>query len=492
MSLPQAIGVILGADIGTTITAQIVAFKVEKYALILVAGGFLLVFAGTSQVLKHYGNLLMGLGLIFFGMGVMSDGMRPLRDYQPFIDLMQNVDNPLIGIMISTLFTALVQSSSATMGVVIALSMQGLISLEGGIALALGANIGTCATAGLAAIGKPREAVRVAVAHVAFKIVGVLLIVGLIPPFAELVRMISPAAPELVGMERLAAETPRQIANAHTLFNVGIALGFLPFATLFARFCEWAVPDRPLPAQAVFEPRYLEEKLLTTPVLAIDSARREIGHAGGFVEEMFDAIIPAVGGGSKSSLREIAETDEKVDALHGHIAAYLGRIGQQELSTTQTRELSGLISATNDLESMGDLIETDLVDIGLKQIEIGLTLDSEVRGTFAEIHRDIAGLVHSALRAVVENDADAARNVIEAKGQVNASIEAAASELTKLLLSGDRQQLAVYTTEVGILDKLKRIYYYAKRIAKTVSDSEVPEPRESARFNHEPKAQPHS
>jgi len=482
MSLSQAIGVILGADIGTTITAQIVAFKVEKYALILVAAGFLFVFIGTTQKLRQYGHLVMGLGLIFFGMALMSDGMRPLRDYQPFIDLMQNVDNPLVGILVSTLFTALVQSSSATMGVVIALSMQGLISLEGGIALALGANIGTCATAGLAAIGKPREAVRVAVAHVTFKVVGVLLIVGFIPQFAELVRAISPSASDLVGMERLAAETPRQIANAHTLFNVGIAFAFLPFAGLFARFCEWIVPDGALEPIAVFEPRYLEDKLLSTPVLALDSARREIGHAGGFVQEMLDAILPAVISGSKESLRSIADTDENVDVLHGHVAAYLGRIGQQQLSTSQTRELSGLIAAINDLESMGDLIETDLVDIGLKRIDTGATVDERVQKTFDGIQGEVAQITGTALRAVVENDVAAARSVISAKTHINALIDQAALELTKLLASGDRKKVSVYTIEVAILDKLKRIYYYAKRMAKTVPEAETEEPREVERF----------
>ena len=211
MSLSQAIGVILGADIGTTITAQIVAFKVTKYALLLVAVGFGLIFMGKKDHIKQYGHLIMGLGLIFFGMGIMSDGMRPLRSYEPFIQLMQNVSNPVIGILVATLFTGLVQSSSATMGVVIAMALQGLITLEAGIALALGANIGTCATAGLAAIGKPREAVRVAVAHVSFKIVGVILIFPLIPYLADVVRDLSPAAAaELVGMDKLAAETPRQ------------------------------------------------------------------------------------------------------------------------------------------------------------------------------------------------------------------------------------------------------------------------------------------
>ncbi|MCP4630886.1 MAG: Na/Pi cotransporter family protein, partial [bacterium] len=196
MSLSQTIGVILGADIGTTITAQIVAFKVTKYALLLVAIGFAMLFTSKKEKIQQYGYMTMGLGMIFFGMGVMSDAMEPLRTYQPFIDLMANMSNPILGILVAAVFTALVQSSSASMGVVIVLAMQGLITLEAGIALALGANIGTCVTAGLASLGKPREAVRVAVCHVLFKIIGVLIMLPLIGPFAKFIVTISPSAPE--------------------------------------------------------------------------------------------------------------------------------------------------------------------------------------------------------------------------------------------------------------------------------------------------------
>ena len=246
MSLTQAVGVIFGANIGTTITAQIIAFKVTKWALLLVAVGFVMDFVGKKERVRTYGALIMGLGLIFFGLAVMSAGMKPLRTYQPFIDLMQNVSNPLVGILISLTFTALVQSSSATTGVIIALATQGLITLEVGIALLFGANIGTCVTAGLASIGKPREAVRVAVAHVLFNVMGVLLVVWFIEPFADLARMISPSAETLTGVDRLASEVPRQVANAHSIFNVGATIVFLPFAALVARFAEWVVPDRPL------------------------------------------------------------------------------------------------------------------------------------------------------------------------------------------------------------------------------------------------------
>ncbi|MBF0588108.1 MAG: Na/Pi cotransporter family protein [Magnetococcales bacterium] len=245
MSFAQTLGVILGADIGTTITTQIVAFKVTKWAPLFITFGFAFNFLGRTEKIRQYGNLVLGMGLIFFGMGLMSQAMEPLRSYQPFIDMMGSVSNPLVGVLIATLFTGLIQASAATMGVVVVLAMHGLIDLEGGIAMTIGANIGTCVTAGLAAIGRPREAVRVAVAHVSFKIAGGLLLVGFIPQFAELVRSISPAPDaSLVGsQEILAATLPRQVANAHSLFNIGLALAFLPMTGLFARFCYWILPE---------------------------------------------------------------------------------------------------------------------------------------------------------------------------------------------------------------------------------------------------------
>lgn len=469
MSLSQAIGVILGADIGTTITAQIVAFKVTKYSLLLIAVGFSFIFVGSSEKSKQYGVLVMGLGMIFFGMAIMSDGMRPLRTYEPFIELMHNVSNPAVGILIATAFTALIQSSSATMGVVIALALQGLISLEGGIALALGANIGTCATAALASIGKPREAVRVAVAHVTFKIVGVLLIVGFIPVFADFIREISPAAnAELSGMDKLAAETPRQIANAHTVFNVGIAFLFLPFSALFARFCEWVVPDKPLEEKIIIAPKYLDTELLDTPSLALERTRLEIGHMGERIQEMMGRMMSAVFKGSRDRLIDLAKLDDEVDILHGHIVTYLGRISGKALTEAQTKHLVGLMDAVNDLENIGDIVETDLVSLGEKRIEHHITISAQTQSVLTELHREVSKAVTQAIVAVVENDQKAAQGVIAMKGDIGRLTARAQSHQAERLVAKEPGRLEAYTLEIDLIEKLKRIYYFAKRMAKNV------------------------
>jgi phosphate:Na+ symporter len=300
----------MGANIGTTITAQIVAFKVTKYALLMVAGGFGMLFFSKQEKIKQYGGMLMGLGLVFFGMSVMSDAMSPLRSYQPFLDLMTRMDNPLIGILVAAAFTALIQSSSATTGIVIVMATQGFISLPAGIALAFGANVGTCVTAMLASIGKPREAVRAAVVHVLFNIFGVLLWVGFIPYLAEFVTWLSPAHAGLSGTDKLAAEAPRQIANAHTVFNIANTFIFIGFTSQFARMVEWMVPDKPVEELIIAQPKYLDEELLETPSLALDRVRLEIGHMGERINKMVELILPSVISGNLQTLKDIARIDD--------------------------------------------------------------------------------------------------------------------------------------------------------------------------------------
>ena len=473
MSLSQTIGVILGADIGTTITAQIVAFKVTKYALLLLAVGFGMLFISKRENIQQYGYMIMGLGMIFFGMGVMSNAMHPLRTYQPFIDLMANMSNPILGILVAAIFTALVQSSSASMGVVIVLAMQGLITLEAGIALALGANIGTCVTAGLASLGKPREAVRVATSHVLFKIIGVLIMLPLIGPFAKFVVYISPSPAEgLTGLEAAASVLPRQVANAHTLFNVGIAVLFLPFIAYFARFVYWLVPDKPLPEVGEIQPKYLSEMLLHTPSLALDAVRHEIKRMGKRVDLMNAAMMPAVLTGSKESLMAVREMDEEVDVLYKHIVNYLAQVSKLKLNEYQTQKMVNLMGAVNDLEHIGDLIEVNMVDLGEQRIKKGFKISEATQKVINTVHHVVSDALKAAVRAVVDEDKDFATRVISMKEDMNRLVEQADLHQAKRLVSEDSGKFEAYSVEVDIIEKLKRIYYHAKRLAKTVVEIE--------------------
>ena len=475
MSMAQSIGVIMGANIGTTITAQIVAFKVTKAALLMVAVGFSMLSFSKQQKIKQYGAMLMGLGMIFFGMSVMSDAMSPLRSYQPFLDLMTSMDNPLIGILVAAVFTGLIQSSSATTGIVIVMASQGFISLQAGIALAFGANVGTCVTAMLASIGKPREAVRAAVVHVMFNVFGVLLWVGVIGQLAEFVTWFSPSHPGLSGVDRLAAETPRQIANAHTVFNIANTLIFIGFTGQFARLVEWLVPDKPLEEKVIARPKYLDDALLETPSLALDRVRLEIGHMGDRVKDMLEQIMPAIISGDQGSLRAVAKIDDEVDILHGCIITYLGRISQNTLTEEQTHDFIHLMAAANDLENIGDVIETDLVHQGYERIEQAVSVSDATRKILDELHHVVSNAVDMARDAVMENDQIAAQEVIAMKGDINRFMESAAMHQARRLVAEEPNRLAAYTLEMDIIEKLKRIYYFAKRMAKAVMPEESQE-----------------
>lgn len=466
MSMTQSIGVIMGANIGTTITAQIIAFQVARYALALIAVGFVMQFFAERAEFRQYGKIIMGLGLVFFGMGIMGDGMAPLRSQEFFLDWMARMENPLIGILLGMLFTALVQSSSATTGVVIAMASQGLLSLPAGIALILGSNIGTCITAILAAIGRPREAQRASLVHLTFNVLGVLIWFLFIPQLAQLATWISPHIENVTGIAQRAAETPRQIANAHTIFNVTSTVLFIGFATQFARLVEWLVPDRPLAEEDELRARYLAEDLISTPSLALDLARREILNVGSRVKRMMREILPAMLTGNGVQLDEVERMDEAVDALHGHIITYLGRISQNQLSEGQTDELIRLMEAANDLENIGDIIETNLTALGRRRIEHGVRISEPTQQVIRNFHESVSEALDSALHAITEKDEDVAKRVIAMKPAINQLAESAsAHEATRLVIPLPNR-LHSYAVETDMLENLKRVYYFCKRMAR--------------------------
>jgi phosphate:Na+ symporter len=469
MSLSQSVGVIMGANIGTTITAQIVAFKVTKAALLMIGVGFTMLFASNQERFKHYGAMIMGLGLVFFGMSIMSDGMKPLRSYQPFLDLMVSMENPLIGILVAAGFTGLIQSSSATTGIVIVMASQGFITLPAGIALAFGANVGTCVTAMLASIGKPREAVRAAIVHVIFNISGVLLWLAFIPQLAETVMRISPSHPELSGLARLGAETPRQIANAHTIFNIANTLIFIWFTPQLARFVEWLIPDRLLEEEGLaVSAKYLDDELLSTPSLALDRVRLEVLHMGERVMQMLDKIMPAILNGDHKSLDDVALLDDEVDILYEQIIDYLGKISKQSMTDQQTQEFLSLMEAVGDLENIGDTIETNMVALGHERIDHGFSISEPTKEVLVGFQKVVKRAVDGAVQAVSQLNTQVAKSVIGMKNEINKMAGSASVHQASRLVAEEPNRIAAYTTEVDIIEKQKRIYYYAKRMAKTV------------------------
>ena len=468
MKLEQTIPIIMGASIGTTVTAQIVAFKIDHYALAILFGGFLLRFVSRNEVVQRTGTMIFGFGLIFFGMSLMGEATSPLRDYPPFIELLKEMEHPLYGILLSALFTALVQSSSATTGVIIMLASQGLISLEQGIALVFGANIGTCVTALLAAIGNSRDALRTALVHVLFNTLGVMVWYFFIPQFAELVRWLSPAHVDLQGIQRLAADTPRQIANAHTLFNVGNTLLFIGFTHQFARLVTWLVPVTPEEKAGRIKPKYLDPHLLETPTLALDRVRMEIGRMAQRILPMVRKGTQAAIRGDRTELAELARLDKEVDELHGPIVEYLRQLARQDLTSKEAELVHHYLAIAGYYESIGDTLKLNLAHIGHKRLQGEVNISDETQRLFENLVDELITRLEQATRAVTRADREAAREVVRAKNRINELAAHIERHITRRMASDAPHRRLTYQIESELLENLKRVYYFTKRIGKAV------------------------
>jgi phosphate:Na+ symporter len=399
--------------------------------------------------------------------------MNPLRTYEPFLDLMVKMESPLLGILVGAVFTGLVQSSAATTGIAIVMAAEGLISLPAGIALAFGSNIGTCVTAVLAAVGKPVEAVRAAVIHILFNVFGVILWVMFIPQLAEFVAAISPASPELTGKARMAAEVPRQIANAHTVFNVANTIIFIGFTTFFARLAEILVPEKVKKEKIIVEPKFLDKEVLQMPALALEQVRFEIGHMGGILVSMFANLRDAMQKNDVHLIEKAQKMDDQIDILYEKILEYLSQLRQQPLTDEQSDIFRTLMSATINLEQLADVIETELATIGRtlidrkeKPTEATITL---LRSFAETVNESISNVV----KAVSEGDQLAAEKVILVKGDIRRISDEFLSQQSEAMATKEAGNLELIRLQMELLDKLRQIYTLAKRVAKDFVPVEI-------------------
>lgn len=357
LQFSQTVAILLGSGIGTTITAQLIAFKIADYALIFVGVGFFMRMLTKKEKINDAGTAILGFGLLFYGMSIMSDSMQPLRSFDPFIKLLTNLENPLIGILAGALFTALIQSSSAFIGIIIILGGQGIISLEAAIPLIFGANIGTSITAFLASINTSREAKKVALAHIISRVTGVLIFVWWIPFFTKIVIHISPG--DLDGFSNMQF-IPRQIANAHTLFNVGYVILFIPFINSFARMIDKILPYRIVPKRYELRLRYLDQNVIDTPVLALNLAKQETIRMARKVQLMVSDIIICFIQKDKETLNEIPEREEEINYLRDKIKTYILQTSTNNVGKERLNEVYQLLSAINELERIADVVAKNL------------------------------------------------------------------------------------------------------------------------------------
>jgi phosphate:Na+ symporter len=467
MSFTQSLGVILGADIGTTITAQMIAFKLTDYALLLVGIGFLIRMFAKDQNLKNIGEAILGFGILFFGMKIMSDAMKPLRTHAEFISMLKGLENPVLGVLLAAAFTALIQSSSAFTGIIIVLAQQNLITLEAGIPMVLGANIGTCVTAGLASIGTSREAKRVALAHVTFKIVGVLLFIFWIPTFAEIIRNLA---------IRFDSGTARQIANAHTIFNVSLGIGFLPFTAFFGRIILKIFPERKDDNALIPVTWHLDDGCLSTPAMAMDLARTEVARMVKLARRMLKAvIIPFFSNDPQedeyfpplSLVDGISMREEKLDYLEEKISQYLIKISQHGPTSSQAKEIFTIMSIVSDIENIGDLISRNLLPLILKKKDLDKTFSKEGQEELMIYHQKACKQLQLLEETLAERDLELAnRMMLKEKKYLNLEQQYKANHLRRLF-SEKVDTVETHEIHMELMDIMKQIIVFSGNIANT-------------------------
>ena len=472
LAFSQALGVILGSNIGSTVTAQIVAFKVTDYALLLIATGSIMSLFSKKETIKNLGLVVLGFGLLFYGMKVMSDTMKPLRSDPAFNSILTSFENPFLGILAGAIFTALVQSSSATTGIVITLASGGSITLEAGIPLIFGANIGTCITALLAGLNASRDAKRVAVAHVTFNVIGVLLFCFWIPTFADIISQTS-------------QNIPRQIANAHTIFNIIASVVFIPFTGFIAKTIIHYFPDkevdRNIEKPAVL---HLDDSLVSQPEAAINNAQAEIKGVVGLTERVVGTLVrPFIKG---QELNDIENTDqdlmsgmnqriEKISFLNQKISEYLITASKSDLSSNQSKELFTLVSIVNYLSSMNDLIKVRFVSLVSKKEGINEDFSDTDQQEAIDYHKRLIKQVNRLDKFFIKFDKEKMEKII-IKGKENTDFEKKYKlnriERMKTSSGADIKSSEINQLHSQLMDMLKQVNIFINLIASSLIELE--------------------
>ena len=429
MTLVQAIGVILGANVGTTVTAQLIAFKIEAYALPAIGAGVFLKFFVGRRKWAYIGDVLLGFGLVFYGLSTMKMGIAPLRGDPTFISFFtkfnaENMGGILLSVLVGTVLTMILQSSSATVGIVMALASQGLIGFEASVALILGDNIGTTITAQVASVGANVNAHQAANAHTLFNVIGVIYIILSFPLFINLIvwvttTFLGAGPPDLI----VAGERPnvaRYIANSHTLFNVVNTLFFLMVLPYLVKAAVWITPKRKEEEEfnEFHHIKYIDSKYVETPVVALAQARAEIVRMGEAVQVMYDDVIKALNRRRPKELSKWRKREDTLDNLRKEIGQFLVRVMQGAIMPDESREVASLMRITNNLERFGDAIE-NIAQLMEDLIEDNLYLSEKAVSDYEDITGEVRKFLGLALDAIKAEDKNVMALAQKAEDRIN-------------------------------------------------------------------------
>lgn len=455
ITLRQSMPVILGADIGTVVTAQLIALKFTELSLLIVGVGAPVVFFAKQDRYRRIGQAAMGFGLLFLGLKIVGDSLQPLQKIPEFTRLLLSVsEHPLPAIAAASVITFLIHSSAAVLGIIMALAGYGLIDLPGAVYLILGCNLGTSFTALLSSIGSRREAQRVALAHFFSKLGGTILFSLLVPWFVALLALMT-------------SKPAFQVAHAHTVFNVGLAALFLPFSRWGSRFLEWLIPDKKIPE---LEPKFLREEVINLPAVAIGLAHKETVRLSAGTLRMLWYTERAVIQGKRHFLDRIAHREKVMDVLFKTAVAYLTRVLRQPLSSEEHQYAIGLIHALDHLEKISDIIERDIKYRVETKLAVKASFSTQGETELANtIHRVIDQL-RQAHKGLVQNDFDLAEEAVTAQPRITAMIREYRQNHIHRLTEGIKESEETSNLHLELLNSYQQISETARDIAFVIME----------------------
>jgi phosphate:Na+ symporter len=428
MTLVQAVGVILGANIGTTITAQLIAFNIHEYALPAIAIGVLFKFFIGRRKWIYFGDVLLGFGMLFYGLATMKAGLSPLRESESFLSFLTGFDASSTGgillcVVAGTMLTIILQSSSATVGIAMALASQGLLNFETSVAFILGDNIGTTITAELASIGANANARRTARAHTLFNVIGVFLIITFFPIFIKIVCFISGTIMHsgpldlIIGGEK--PNISRYLANSHTIFNVINALIFLFFLPHLVKAATYLTSLKEVDQKLdeLHHIKFLDAKFVGTPSVALTQAKAEVIRMGQGVQVMYYDVINSLEARSLKGLAKWRKREDTLDTLQREITRYLVKVTQEHISPEESGEIRSLLRMVNNFERIGDAIE-DVAELSERLIKEDLYLSDDALSDYDCISEE----VQKFLTLLMESMSSAGYKVMDKAREIESNI----------------------------------------------------------------------
>ncbi|MEG0842841.1 MAG: Na/Pi cotransporter family protein [Romboutsia sp.] len=461
MTLPQAAGVIMGANIGTTITAQLVSFDLNGMAPVALGIGIILYLFGNKPKTKHIAEILIGFGILFTGMDFMKNAVAPLKEYQGFTDLLLTFGTyPLLGLLLGFGITAIVQSSSASMGMLVALASEGLIPLSSALPILYGQNIGTCVTSLISSVGANKNARRAAVMHLLFNIIGtVIFLLFLNGPVVSFVQKVDPN------------DVARQIANTHTLFNIISVLLLLPVTKYIIKLALKLVPDKETDKEEEKTVKFLDDRMMETPSIALANTIKETLRMGEKAKQSLNTAMEGLLEHSNDKIRKTLEKEKFINELQKLILNYLLKLSKTPLNENSREVVDALFNTVNDIERIGDHAE-NIAELATDAIEANVLFSDQGKVEIKDMYNKVMSTYTYALEAMRTSDIDLACKVIKMEEQVDLMEKSCRTNhlyrLNNNLCSIDNG--VIY---LDVVSNLERISDHAVNIAQQVIAQQV-------------------